>query len=147
MLASKLDKAKVHMPTIMKPTKRVSEALQGPNPVFGAMLVNSSSKGFTVMGSDAQASSAVRERETNAYENNPASISSNANNNTQSAFGRPKTAGFMPEIISGQSRPQTGATQPVNGGGGRLPVKNSLKRFTPVGAGATRAISAGFSQN
>lgn len=46
MLASKLDKTKVHMPTIMKPTKRISDALQGPNPVFGAMLVNSSSKGF-----------------------------------------------------------------------------------------------------
>ena len=45
MLASKLDKTKVHMPTIMKPTKRVADALQGP--VFGAMLVNSSSKGFT----------------------------------------------------------------------------------------------------
>ena len=47
MLASKLDNKKVHMPTIMKPTKRVSDALQGPNPVFGGMLVNSSSKGFS----------------------------------------------------------------------------------------------------
>lgn len=43
-------------------------------------------------------------------------------------------------------RPQTGALQQANAGG-RLPVKNSLKRFTPVGAGATRAVSAGFSQN
>ena len=66
-------------------------------------------------------------------------------NNMQSAFGRPKTAGFMPEVINGANRPQTGALKQPNGG--RLPAKNSLKRFTPVGAGATRAVSAGFSQN
>ena len=99
MLASKLDKTKIHMPTIMKPTKRVSDALQGPNSVFGAMLVNSSSKGFTGAASDANANSAVRGKASNAYENNDAAIG-NANN-TQSAFGRPKTAGFMPDIISG----------------------------------------------
>ena len=78
MLASKLDKTKVHMPTIMKPTKRVSEALQGPNPVFGAMLVNSSSKGFAGMTSDAQANSGVNGREANMYDDR----SGNANNNT-----------------------------------------------------------------
>ena len=104
MLASKLDKTKIHMPTIMKPTKRVSEALQGPNSVFGAMLVNSSSKGFTGAASDANANSAVRGKaSSNVYENNDEAIG-NANN-TQSAFGRPKTAGFMPEIISGMNRP------------------------------------------
>lgn len=37
------------------------------------------------------------------YQNNNAALDnriSNANN-TQSDFGRPKTAGFMPEVISG----------------------------------------------
>lgn len=79
----------------------------------------------------------------NVYENNT-SVGIDEASNTQTAFGRPKTAGFMPEIIQGV-RPQTGANQVTNGG--RLPSKNSLKRFTPVGAGATRAVSAGFSQN
>ena len=59
------------------------------------------------------------------------------------AFGRPKTAGLMPDTLTGAPgiRPQTGAVGQPNG----LPVKNSLKRFAP--AGAARAASAGFSQN
>ena len=65
MLASKLDKTKVHMPTIMKPTKRISDALQGPNPVFGAMLVNSSSKGFAA---NSEAQGGVSGRDTRVYE-------------------------------------------------------------------------------
>ena len=102
MLASKLDKKSVHMPTIMKPTKRVADALQGQNPVFGAMLVNSSSKGFTGMTAiQAAGIHGAANQGTPHYTDNRIG---NANN-TQLAFGRPKTAGFMPEVLNGMNRP------------------------------------------
>ena len=105
--------------TVIK-NKRISDA-QGAKSMFG--MNNSSSKGFQpVNGQQPRIGTAPN----------------------GSDYGRPKTAGLIPDTIKGASgyRPQTGAVGQPNG----LPTKNSLKNFSPA-FGLGRAVSAGFSQN
>lgn len=129
MLASKLDKKDVHMPTIMHNKKMNGTAGGASNQLF--RMMNSSSKGFKAAVPVPPSASAMQKM---PYDKRTGTA-------PNGAFGRPKTAGLMQDVVQSAPgvRPQTGAVGQPNG----LPPKNSLKQFAPIGA--ARAASAGFS--
>ena len=90
MLASKLDKQDaVHMPTIMRPRKMNETAGGGANSLF--KMLNSSSKGFKAAVPVPPSASAMQKM----HNDKRTGTAPNA------SFGRPKTAGLMPDVVAG----------------------------------------------